>query len=223
MSHKNAAILGATGMIGNYLLEELLKGNEYETIRLIVRRPIQKPHRRVEIKLVDFNDTESVKLALEDTDVLFSAMGTTQKNVKGDKAAYRQADFEIPLKVARLAAENGCRKMVVVTSVGANSNSSTFYLKLKGELEDALSAMGFDSLHIMQPSMLLGDRKENRPMERMLQWGFKFLSPLFIGGLKKYRGVEGRDLARAMIRVSLKEEKGVFRYLVPEISRKDAK
>ena len=219
MSRKTAAILGSTGMIGTYLVEELLKQNEFEVIRLLVRRPLPKSDTRIEIKLVDFDDTESVKLALEDTDVLFSAMGTTQKNVKGDKQAYRKADYDIPLKAARLAKENGCEIMVLVSSVGANSKSSTFYLQLKGELEDALSEVGFRALHIMQPSMLLGDRKENRPMEGFLQTATKLIAPLLGGSLKKYRAIHGRDVAKTMVAASKDLSFGLKRYEYSKLKR----
>jgi uncharacterized protein YbjT (DUF2867 family) len=217
MSGKTATIIGATGMIGTYLRELLEKDSYFETIRIMVRRPVPKPSDKTEVKLVDFNDAESVKLALEGTDMVFCAIGTTQKNVKGDKDLYRRIDLDIPVKVARFAKEAGCEKFIIITSVGANSKSKQFYLKLKGELEEALQAIGFRSLHIMQPSMLLGDRTENRPTERMLQGSTKFISRFLTGSFRKYRAIQGKTVAMAMINASKKDEPGVYRYTYDEI------
>src|SRR5688572_6618877 len=159
MSGKIASIIGATGMIGSYLVEELLKDDYFDTCRVIVRRIYQKTDPKMEVKLVDFNDPESLKLALEGSDTVFCCIGTTQKNVKGDNDMYRKIDFDIPARVARFAKEAGCEKFIIITSVGADRHSNTFYLKLKGELENAIHSIGLDTVHIMQPSMLLGDRK----------------------------------------------------------------
>ena len=209
MSGKTAAILGATGMIGQYLVEGLLKDPAFETIRLIVRKPYANTNPRIEVKLVDFKDRESLHVALESTDIVFAAVGTTQKKVKGNHELYRSIDFDIPVTAAQLCKETGCERFVIVSSVGADSKSKTFYLRLKGEIEDALVATGLPSLHIFQPSMLLGDRPDVRSGESILQSSMKFISPILP---KRFRAIHGRDLAQAMIAASKKEEKGVFRY-----------
>lgn len=219
MSGKTATIIGATGMIGTYLQEGMIGDSYFETIRLMVRRPIVKPHEKIEIKLVDFDDAESVRLALEGTDIVFCAMGTTQKNVKGDKELYRKIDLEIPLKVARFAKEAGCEKFILISSVGANPKKGNFYLKLKGEVEEKLQAIGFRSLHIMQPSVLLGKRAENRPSERILQDSMKFLSGIFFGGYRKYRAISGKTVATAMVASSKNDTPGTFRYLYDDIMK----
>src|SRR5882724_2570361 len=102
MSAKTAALIGATGMIGTYLLEELLNDPYFETIRVIVRRPFPNSNPRIEVKLVDFNDYESLKLAIDGSDALFCAIGTTQSKVKGNKELYSKVDFAIPVKAARI-------------------------------------------------------------------------------------------------------------------------
>ena len=212
MSERTAAVTGATGMIGNYLLELLLQDNYFSTIRILVRRPYPKTDPKIEVKLVDFNDAESFKLALEGADVIFSCIGTTQKNVKGDTKLYRRIDFDIPVKAARFGKEAGCKKFILVSSVGANSQSRTFYLRLKGELENAIHSVGIDAVHIMQPSMLLGERKEKRAGENLLQVMMKLLSGLFFGSLRKYKAIHGRTVAAAMLNAAKKNEKGFFRY-----------
>lgn len=212
MSEKTAALIGATGMIGQYLLGLLLKDDYFGTVRVLVRRPYPKTDPKMEVKLVDFDDAESIKLALEETDAVFCCIGTTQKNVKGDKELYRKIDFGIPAKAARFAKEAGCEKFIIITSVGANSRSKTFYLKLKGEVEDAVRSAGIRSVHIMQPSMLLGDRKENRPAEKLLQGSVNLLSGLFFGSLRKYKAIHGKTVAMAMLNAAKKEKNGVVKY-----------
>ena len=217
MSEKIASIIGATGMIGNYLLEALLKDNYFGIVRTIVRRPYQKTSEKIEVKLVDFNDAESFKLALEGCDTIFCCIGTTQKNVKGDKEQYRKIDFDIPLNAARFGKEVGCEKFIIVSSVGANSQSSTFYLRLKGELENAIDAVGLDTVHILQPSMLLGDRVEKRSGENILKNTMKLISGLFFGSIKKYKAIHGKKVATAMLNAAKKNDKGVFKYTYEQI------
>ena len=202
MSERIATIIGATGMIGNYLLILLLKDNYFSTVRILVRRPYPKTDPKMEVKLVDFNNAESFKLALEGCDTIFCCIGTTQKNVKGDNALYRKIDFDIPVKAARFGKEIGCEKFIIVSSVGANSHSSTFYLKLKGELENAILSFGLETVHIMQPSMLLGSRKEQRTAEGLLQGSMKIFSGLFFGGMRKYKAIRGKTVANAMLNVA---------------------
>jgi len=219
MSGKTAAIIGATGMVGNYLLEQLLNDSYFDTIRVIVRRPFMQKHPKLEMKLVDFNDYESLKLAIDGSDALFCAIGTTQKNVKGDKALYRKIDFDIPIRSARICIETGCSTFVIVSAVGANSKSSNFYLKLKGEVEDALQPPGLQSLHIMQPSQLFGERKENRPAEKIFIPVMKAVSFLLAGSLAKYKPIHGRDVAKAMLNAAKAGKSGTYRYTYREMMK----
>ena len=196
-------------MIGTYLTELLLQDDYFSTVRLIVRRPIEKSHPKIEIKLVDFNDAESLKLALEGTDALFCCIGTTNKNVKGDKELYRKIDYDIPVNSARFGKEVGCETLAIVSAIGANSKSGTFYLKLKGEVEDTLQTAGLHSVYIMQPCMLLGDRKENRPMERVFQVASKVVAGILPA---KYKPIHGKTVAAAMFNAVKKGQAGYFKY-----------
>jgi uncharacterized protein YbjT (DUF2867 family) len=219
MSGKTAAILGATGMIGSYLLDLILADEYFSTVRVLVRRPVPKKNDRMEVKLVDFNDAESFKLALEACDTIFSCIGTTQKNVKGDNDLYRKIDFDIPLKAARFGKDAGCTKFILVSSVGANSKSNTFYLRLKGELEEAVQKVGLDAVHVMQPSMLLGERSEKRSAEKVIQGAMKFLNPLFGGSLRKYRAINGKTVAAAMLKLAKEDKPGFYQYTYDDIKR----
>src|SRR6185369_3326784 len=111
-----AALIGATGLIGSYLLEELLSDPYFDTIRILIRRPIDVTHPKLEKKIVDFNDSDSLLVALSNSDVLFFSIGSTMKKVKGDKEAYRKIDFGIPVKLARFCKMTGCDKFILVSS-----------------------------------------------------------------------------------------------------------
>ncbi|MBI3137566.1 MAG: NAD(P)H-binding protein [Sphingobacteriales bacterium] len=191
-----ATIIGATGLVGGHLLELLLKDPYFDTVRILVRRPVDISHPKLEKKLIDFTDKENFRLALEGTDVIFSAIGTTQKKVRGDKDAYRKIDYDIPVNAAKLGKLCGCEKFVLVSAVGANSQRRNFYLKLKGEIEEAIQAAGIESVYILRPSVLIGNRKEFRFTEKLAGW----LMPLFSFIIPaKYRPVKASEVAKAMI------------------------
>ena len=204
-----ATLIGATGLIGGYLLEELLKDDHFDTVSILVRRPFELIHPKLEKKLVDFDDAESYSLPLEGSDVVFSAIGTTQKKVKGDKAAYRKVDYDIPVNAARFCKMAGCEKFVLVSSVGANSKSNNFYLKLKGEVEEAVKQVGLKSVHIMRPSALLGDRKEFRLGEKIGSPVMKAISFLLPA---KYKPIHVRDVAKAMVAAAKTGKEGSSTY-----------
>lgn len=204
-----AILTGATGLIGNLLLEKLLDDPFYDTVRVLIRRPLEKTHPKLEKKIVDFADSDSLLVALNNSDVIFCAIGTTQKQVKGDKELYRKIDFDIPVRLAKLGKMTGCEKFVLVSSVGADRNSSNFYLNLKGETEEAIKATGLKYVHILRPSMLLGERQEFRPVEKIispLMKLFSFLVPA------KYKAIQAADVANAMAVAGKKNEEGCFIY-----------
>jgi uncharacterized protein YbjT (DUF2867 family) len=209
MSAKTATLVGATGLIGGELLKLLLDDPYYQIVRILIRRPFELPHPKLEKKLVDFNDADSLLVALDGSDTVFIAVGTTQRKVKGDKQAYRKVDYDIPVNIARYSKMVGCKDLVLVSSVGANSKSNNFYLKLKCEVENEIMKMEIESVHIMQPSMLLGKRNESRPLEKIgqpMMKVFSFLLPT------KYKPIPARVVAKAMLKASKKNEKGVFVY-----------
>lgn len=204
-----AVLIGVTGLIGNYLLEELLADDHFDQVRVLVRRPFEFTDPKLEKVLVDFNDGDSVLVALNDCDAAFCTIGTTQAKVKGDKAAYRKVDYDIPVNLARFCKMTGCEKFILVSAVGANAKSSNFYLRLKGEVEDAIKTQGLNTVHIMRPSMLLGDRKEKRTGEQIakaVMKTFSFLVP------SKYKAIHGRDVAKAMVSAAKDKRSGCFIY-----------
>jgi uncharacterized protein YbjT (DUF2867 family) len=204
---KTAAIIGITGLIGSELYDLLKNDTGFEYIRLIVRRPLTNNHPRTEVKLVDFNDAESLQLALEGCETIFCAVGTTKKKVKGDQQAYRKIDFDIPVHAAQYGMQTGCEKFILVSAVGANPKSSNFYLRLKGEVEEAIKSIGLASVHVMRPSFLLGDRKEHRAGEKLAAAVMKTIGFLFP---PKYKAIPARTVASAMIASAKKDGGGFF-------------
>jgi len=206
-----AAVLGATGLIGGYILELLLEDPDFEEVHSISRRTSGKTHPRLSEHVIGFEDDRAFSSALRNCEVIFSAIGTTQKQVKGDKVLYRKIDVEIPGRAARLGREAGCKKIFFVSSIGADAKSGNFYLKLKGELETTVFNSGMESAIAFQPSMLLGNRNENRPAERLFQGISKAVSFLLPD---KYKPIEAQTVARAMVLAAKNTNPGnhVYRY-----------
>jgi len=202
-----ATLVGATGLIGSYLLEVLLNDPWFDTVRILIRRPMDITHAKLEKKIVDFNDSDSVLVALSNSDVAFCAIGSTMKKVKGDKEAYRKIDFEIPVNLARFCKMTGCGKFILVSSAGANAKSMNFYQRLKGETDDAVKEAGPKTVHIMRPSLLLGERKEFRLGENIGKAVMTFLSFLIP---EKFKAIQGKDVAKVMIALSKKRDEGIF-------------
>ena len=207
MSERTATLIGATGLVGGELLSLLLDDNYFRKVRILVRRPFTMNHPKLERKLVDFSDADSVLVGLDESDVVFCTIGTTMKKVRGNKEVYRKIDYDITINIARYCKIMNCKNYIVVSAVGADSGSRNFYLNLKGEVEDILKKVGIESTYIMRPSMLLGKRNEFRFGERIaipLIKKIAFLLP------SKYKPIEARDVARAMLAAAKRHEKGFF-------------
>ena len=200
-----ASLIGATGLIGGYLLEELLNDPYFDTVRILIRRPIDITHAKLEKKIVDFNDSDSVLVALSNSDIVFCAIGSTMKKVKGDKDAYRKIDFDIPVNLARFCKMTGCENFILVSSAGANAKSLNFYQRLKGETDEAVIEAGPKTIHIMRPSLLLGERKEFRFGENI---GKAFMTTLSFLIPEKYKAIQGKDVAKVMVALANKKEEG---------------
>ena len=207
MSEKIATLIGATGLVGGELLSLLLDDDYFGKVRILIRRPFTMNHPKLERKLVDFSDADSLLVALDESDVVFCAVGTTFKKVKGDKEVYRKVDYDIPVHIAQYCKIMNCKTYILVSAVGADRKSRNFYLKLKGEAEEIVKKVGIESTYIMRPSMLLGMRNEFRLGERIatpLINKISFLLP------SKYKPIEARDVAKAMLAASKKHERGYF-------------
>jgi len=217
MNELTAVVLGATGLTGNLVLEELLKDENFVIVRVLTRRKINRSHPKLQQEIVNFNDMDDYTQKFGEGDVIFSCIGTTQKNVKGDKVLYENIDFDIPVNAAKIGISKNYKKFLIVSAIGANENASNFYLKLKGKTEKALKEIPFVSLSIFQPSLINGKRNENRTGEAIAQTVMDLLSFLLLGPLEKYRAIGANNIAKAMVNESKQKKTGVNYYRYNEI------
>jgi uncharacterized protein YbjT (DUF2867 family) len=211
MMPATATVIGATGLIGGHLVELLTGDEHFTSVRIIARRMPDRLPQGAEVRIIDFEDQDAFRSAISGSDALFCAVGTTRKKVKGDMDAYRKVDHDIPVNAARHCHESGCGRYLMVSSVGASSKTGNFYLKFKGDAEDAIAAAGIPSVSIFRPSMLMGKRNESRPAEEIAKVLSSPLSFLFPA---KYRPVKGLDVAMAMVAAAKANVKGfrVYHY-----------
>ena len=207
MPHK-AIIAGASGLIGSNLLDILLIAPEYEEVVILVRISTGKTHRKLTEVILDFDNLSSYEIGNE-VHATFCCLGTT-KSKTPDESLYKKIDHDYPVTLAKLALTNGVEQFHLISSIGANSNSSTFYTKLKGKTEEDIKGVGLKTLHIYQPSLLTGDRKEFRLMEKIIVGLSYVIDPLLIGGLRKYRSIPAKTVAMAMYKESINKNEGVF-------------
>ncbi|MEE4115467.1 MAG: NAD(P)H-binding protein [Marinilabiliaceae bacterium] len=209
MVNKTAIVFGATGLIGTYLVEELIQNMGYTAIKSFTRRKLDIEHIKLIEHVVDVEDVASYADKLRGDD-LFICLGTTRKKA-GSIKRYEELDRDMPVNIAEAALSRGVKKVAVVSSLGANENSGSYYSRIKGEMEKGIEKLPFEKVLIARPSLLLGERKESRPMEKAAIVFYKIFSFLLIGKLKFYRAIHGRDVARAMIELLVRnDEKTVF-------------
>lgn len=191
---KTAIIIGSTGLVGHQLLGLLSYSDRYTTIFSISRtKPDDLPDNVIHIP---FNSGDYVVPA--PCDAAFCCLGTTMKKA-GSKEAFLKVDLEMVSQFAKKVIEAGARRFAVVSSIGANPDSSGFYLKTKGQMEEQLKKNSFERLVIVRPSLLLGKRNEQRFGEDIGKMLFSLFRFVFVGSLRKYRGISAEDVAKAMM------------------------
>lgn len=200
---KTAIIAGATGLVGSELLQMLVKSDHYKTIHVITRKPIETGSDKIISHIADAETIETLVIH-EKIDHAFCALGTTIKKAK-TKENFRKVDHDYVLVFAKKAVGFGAEKFMVVSSLGANPKSLFFYSRVKGEVEQALQQVQIKHLFIFRPSLLLGKRNEHRAGEEIAARIYRVIEPLFIGRLKKYKGIAAATVAKAMIEVALLE------------------
>ncbi|MCH7371367.1 NAD(P)H-binding protein [Aeromonas sp. MR16] len=195
-------IAGATGLIGRELVRQLRPDHE---LTLLCRTPGEPaPNRRW--LPVDFDQLDEVALPAP-VDVAFCCLGTTRKDA-GSDAAFRRVDHDYVLAFAALARRHGCRRLIVISSLGANARASALYLRTKGEVEQALLTQDWQRLAILRPAMLLGHRQPPRTSEQVIQAIYPLIRPLLQGPLRRWRAIEASQVAHAM-RVLAEQDEGV--------------
>ena len=196
-SQKTALVFGATGLVGSHLVSQLLTHPAYAEVHVFGRRALTLTHEKLRQHLVDFERLEDYRDLIKGDD-LYGCLGTTRKNA-GSKEAFRHVDFDYNYMIALIASRNGVNQYLLVSTVGADPASPFFYSKVKGELEKAVRELDFWSLHLFQPSLLLGERNENRFGEAIAQRIGRVVDRLSGNLLSRYKPIEAEYVATAMI------------------------
>ena len=208
MTQKSALVLGATGLVGRHLLNQLLLSPQYESITCLVRKPLASagysdPFNKLKPVVIDFEQFQDYQ-GYFSVDHVFCCLGTTIK-AAGSRKAFRRVDFEYVHVAAQLARAQRAKGFVWVSSVGADAKSSNFYLRVKGELENAIMRMPqLEHAAAVRPSLLLGERNDSRFLENLGQNLAPLLSPLMLGPLAKYKPVSAAQVAHQMIQLQPK-------------------
>jgi uncharacterized protein YbjT (DUF2867 family) len=163
---------------------------------VVVRKGLNINHPRLRMLIGDYHSLADMRAGLVADDI-FITLGTTKKSTP-DRQEYYQIDHDYPVLAAKIAKENGAKSVFLVSAVGANAKSDIFYVKTKGETERDIIALDFEHTHIFRPSMLMGNRKAHRPLEKVFIKIWAVINPVLIGRLDRYKGIKGEDVAKAM-------------------------
>lgn len=205
-----ALVAGGSGLVGSSLLELLVSQPDVGRVIAVSRRPLIYDHPKIANRIVSFDALEK-SLEGAHADVAFCCLGTTLKSA-GSEAAFRQVDHDYVLAFARAAHQAGVQRFVLNSSVGADPASKSFYLRVKGETEALVAQIGFASLDIFQPSLLLGWRREIRPLELAAMAVLPVVNPLLLGGAEQFRAVSVGRVAAAMLGAARSQKKGINRH-----------
>lgn len=200
MRRRRVLLLGATGLVGSELLDLLLDDATVESVTALVRRPTGRSDTHLDERVLSLDEMASASDVF-DVDDVFCALGTTIAKA-GSQKQFRVVDHDYPLEAARRAHESGATHLLLVSALGANARSRVFYNRVKGELESAIVAIGFRSVSIARPSLLLGERAEHRRGEELAK-RFAFLTPA------RYKPIEARAVAAALVAAARDPQPGV--------------
>lgn len=209
-----ALMVGATGLVGNLLLKKLLPDSRFDAIIVYGRRQLTISHSKLQMRTIDF-DTLSRRTDFEPTDVAFCCLGTTMKKA-GSKEAFCKVDFEYVVNFAKQCSQAGVKHFFLISAMGADASSLFYYNKVKGQAEEAIRTLDFESVHFVRPSLLLGDREEFRFGEKAGQFFNKLFKPLIP---LSYRAVQGWQVAEFMYQKATEKSKGIFVHPSEEIHK----
>ncbi len=204
---QSSLIIGATGFVGSYLVQEILNSPTFDSVTALVRKPTFTTHPKLKEIIFDFRDETAIE-SLEPVNHVFCCLGTTIKTA-GSKEAFRFVDYELPLRFAKWAESTQAESFSIVTAIGANSDSSIFYNQVKGNVEDEIKTLNIPTIQIFQPSLIMGPRKEFRLGELIGKGIMVILNPLMIGPGKKYRGIHAQTIAKGMVHHLEKSNPGI--------------
>ncbi|UII34867.1 oxidoreductase [Fulvivirga ulvae] len=214
---KTALVAGATGLIGDQLLDLVLEVSYYDKVIVLARRPVEKKSDKLTNLLADFENLDTYASQIKADDV-YCCLGTTMKKA-GSKAKFRQVDFNYTYQIAKLAHAGGAQQFLLISALGADPKSSVFYNKVKGEVEEAITSMGFKCYHIFRPSLLIGQRNEMRLGEGLGKVFFSIFGFFFVGPLKKYKAIDSVKVARAMFAMARQNKTGRFIHESKELQK----
>lgn len=221
-AQRQAWVFGASGLVGRQLVEVLLESPDHARVTALTRRPIGRDHPRLANRIVAFDRLESQLAGAACHDV-FCCLGTTLAEA-GSEAAFRAVDHDTVLRVARVARQAGAERFVLVSAAGADPASKNLFLRVKGEAEASVAALGFPALDIVQPGLLLGGaRAGSRPLESMARLLMPVVNPLLGGERKAFRGIDVAVLARAMAALPRRGRRGINRYTWDALQKLAAK
>ena len=207
---KVALLAGASGLVGGFLLDALLEAADFSRVFAVTRRPLAREHPRLANRTVQFEKLAAQLTGLS-CQTAFCCLGTTIR-AAGSEEAFRRVDFDYVISFAQVAKVAQAQRFVVVSAAGANPNSGNFYLRTKGEMEQALTGLGFAGLDILEPGVLLGWRRAMRPLELIARLLMPLVNPLLVGSRTAYRGIPARTVALAMVGAARSGRRGVCRY-----------
>jgi uncharacterized protein YbjT (DUF2867 family) len=210
-------VAGANGLVGGYLVQALLEAPDYSRVFALTRRPYGREHPKLANRIVIYSRMAEQLKGLVAHDA-FCCIGSTIA-AAGSQEAFRAADVDAVMLFARAARAAGATRLVVVSSVRADPDSKNFYLRTKGEMEDAVATTGFPSLDILQPGLLLGPRKESRPMEALGRLFAPLLNPLLTGSREALKAIPAETVARGMLGAARRGTRGIYRYTYAAIQQ----
>lgn len=204
---KTALLAGATGLVGKQLLKLLIESPNYEEIIIISRRTINNSHPKAKVIVCDFDQLDNLKIEAG-IDECFCTLGTTQK--KSGKEGLKKVDFDYVVKLAGLCKKNKIDKFLVISSLGANQKSMFFYMRTKGQMEEAIKASGIKTVYILRPSLITGKRNEFRLSESIGATIYRLIDWMIVGTMKKIKAVSAEKIASCMIHMAKITQTGNF-------------
>lgn len=216
---KIAVIVGASGLVGSHLLKILLESDTYTNVIAVGRSSLNIDHPKLEEKIINFTNISNELKDVFCTHA-YITIGTTIHKAK-TKKNFKQVDLEYPYEIATALHTNGCKKLAIISALGASTESSFFYNRIKGKMEDKISGIPFKSLYIFRPSLLLGDRTEFRLGEKVGEVANKIFKHVMLGKLSKFKGIEASHVALVMHHMIVNGKKGMF-VLKSDLIRKTA-
>ena len=204
---KTALIAGATGLVGKQCLYQLLESDQYSKVIALVRKPLNIKNTKLTEVVVDFNQLTNYTAQMVADDV-YCCLGTTIGKA-GSQEAFKLVDYTYNFEVANISKSNGAKQLLLVSALGADSKSPIFYNRVKGELEDAVALLGYESVHCFRPSLLLGNRNEFRFGELIAKWIMRLIGFMFIGPIKRYKAIQAVDVAKSMLKHAARNVKRI--------------